>query len=344
MRVKHQTEKCLASLLGLDLPYPLLQTLATSLDAQRAPRLWLSANIVLLRTKVLHHSPLDDATEQQLLHLHAAIEHTHARDDPRRGTQLLQIYALQMHLYTRQKNLPRLRAVYNQALRAKPVVPHPRTSAQIHELGGRMLLQERNWGGALQEFFEAFKAYDEVACDQRIICLKWLVLASLLRQAREPNAVGRIDPMAAPETSAFRDEPAVALFTQLIHAYLGNNLEAFDTILRTMHEDDAVMAEHLCELQRELRLQALERHLTDTPITVFALEHVAATIRCATDAEMLQLLSQLHLERRIGGTIDATNMTFAKTDPSHESRRRCLLACARCATLCRTHLVNKQLH
>lgn len=46
-------------------------------------------------------------------------------DDQKKGTQLLEIYALEIQMYTEQKNNKALKAVYEQSLRVKSAIPHP---------------------------------------------------------------------------------------------------------------------------------------------------------------------------------------------------------------------------
>jgi COP9 signalosome complex subunit 2 len=40
-------------------------------------------------------------------------------------------------------------------------VPHPRTLGIIRECGGKAHLQDHNWTKAYEDFWEAFKNYDE---------------------------------------------------------------------------------------------------------------------------------------------------------------------------------------
>lgn len=44
------------------------------------------------------------------------------------------------------------------------------------ECGGKMHLAEESWHAAYEDFFEAFKNYDESGSPRRINCLKMLVL------------------------------------------------------------------------------------------------------------------------------------------------------------------------
>lgn len=46
-------------------------------------------------------------------------------DDLKKGTQLLEIYALEIQMYTVQKNNKKLKALYEQSLQIKSAIPHP---------------------------------------------------------------------------------------------------------------------------------------------------------------------------------------------------------------------------
>jgi hypothetical protein len=46
-------------------------------------------------------------------------------DDLKKGTQLLEIYALEIQMYTAQKNNKKLKTLYEQSLHIKSAIPHP---------------------------------------------------------------------------------------------------------------------------------------------------------------------------------------------------------------------------
>ena len=49
----------------------------------------------------------------------------------KKGTQLLEVYALEIQMYTAQKNNKRLKHIYEQSLRIKSAIPHPFTMGVI---------------------------------------------------------------------------------------------------------------------------------------------------------------------------------------------------------------------
>lgn len=101
------------------------------------------------------------------------------QDDLKKGTQLLEIYALEIQMYTAQKNNKKLKALYEQSLHIKSAIPHPLIMGVIRECGGKMHLREDEFEKAHTDFFEAFKNYDESGSPRRTTCLKYLVLANM---------------------------------------------------------------------------------------------------------------------------------------------------------------------
>nr|KAJ3421271.1 COP9 signalosome complex subunit 2 [Polyrhizophydium stewartii] len=93
-------------------------------------------------------------------------------DDQRKGTLLLEIFALEIQMYTETKNNKKLKSVYQQCLNVKSAISHPRIMGVIRECGGKMHMGEAEWEKSQTDFFEAFKSYDEAGSPQRIQCLK----------------------------------------------------------------------------------------------------------------------------------------------------------------------------
>jgi len=64
------------------------------------------------------------------------------------STHLLEIYALQIQLYSRQKDNKKLRELFRRAMRVEGGIPHPRTLALIQELGGKMYMESNEFEAA----------------------------------------------------------------------------------------------------------------------------------------------------------------------------------------------------
>lgn len=83
---------------------------------------------------------------QLIRQLHASIapkeSDTDADADNTRGTILLEIYALEIQMYSDMKDNKKLRAIYEQTLSVRSAVPHPRIMGVIRECGGKMHMFE----------------------------------------------------------------------------------------------------------------------------------------------------------------------------------------------------------
>lgn len=72
----------------------------------------------------------------------------------KKGTQLLEVYALEIQMHTDLKNTKKLKELYKMALDVKSAIPHPRIMGIIRECGGKMHMHERVWSDAATDFFE----------------------------------------------------------------------------------------------------------------------------------------------------------------------------------------------
>nr|XP_023014831.1 COP9 signalosome complex subunit 2-like [Leptinotarsa decemlineata] len=107
--------------------------------------------------------------------------------DPHKGTQLLEIYALEIQIYTEQKNHKQLEELYERSLKVRSTIPHPMIMSVIRECGENMHLRAGDYEKAYTVFFEAFKNYDEARNPRRVYCLKYIILNSMvLKSAINP--------------------------------------------------------------------------------------------------------------------------------------------------------------
>ena len=147
--------------------------------------------------------------QKTIKQLRASCQTDSGEDDLKKGTQLLEIYALEIQMHTAQKNNKALKILYEQSLRVKSAIPHPNIMGVIRECGGKMHLREGEFEQAHTDFFEAFKNYDESGSPRRITCLKYLVLASMLMKSG-------INPFESQEAKAYRNDKEILAMTDLI--------------------------------------------------------------------------------------------------------------------------------
>ncbi|CAH2256731.1 jg10962 [Pararge aegeria aegeria] len=174
-------------------------------------------------------------------------------DDLKKGTQLLEIYALEIQMYTAQKNNKKLKLLYEQSLHIKSAIPHPLIMGVIRECGGKMHLREGEFEKAHTDFFEAFKNYDESGSPRRTTCLKYLVLANMLMKSG-------INPFDSQEAKPYKNDPEILAMTNLVQAYQNNDINDFESILKHNSYnimDDPFIREHIEDLLRNIRTQVL---------------------------------------------------------------------------------------
>merc|ERR1712179_280537 len=174
-------------------------------------------------------------------------------DDLKKGTQLLEIYALEIQMYTAQKNNKKLKALYDQSLHIKSAIPHPLILGVIRECGGKMHLREGEFEKAHTDFFEAFKNYDESGSPRRTTCLKYLVLANMLMKSG-------INPFDSQEAKPYKNDVEILAMTNLVTAYQNNDINEFEKILKVNRQtimEDTFIREHIEDLLRNIRTQVL---------------------------------------------------------------------------------------
>ncbi|XP_014246048.1 COP9 signalosome complex subunit 2-like [Cimex lectularius] len=221
-------------------------------------------------------------------------------DDPQRGTQLMEILALEIQMYTSQKNTKKLKAIYEQSLRIKSAIPHPLIMGVIRECGGKLHLSEEQYDKARHDFFEAFRSYDESGSSRRTSCLKYLVLASMLMSSD-------INPFDCLEVKPYKNDPEILAMTKLVSAYQNGNLSKFEEVLRSNKEhltEDPFIRDHLQLLTKNCRSQVLLKIIK--PYRRLKIPYISKQLNIEDD-EVEKLLVSCILDKTIKGKIDQVN-------------------------------------
>eukprot|EP00002_Diphylleia_rotans_P034631 TRINITY_DN7467_c0_g1_i2.p1 TRINITY_DN7467_c0_g1~~TRINITY_DN7467_c0_g1_i2.p1 ORF type:complete len:348 (-),score=88.96 TRINITY_DN7467_c0_g1_i2:139-1182(-) len=229
----------------------LLQTFyQTTLDAlveSKNDRLWFKTQLKL--GKLLFDRCEFQRLARLIKELYKSCQNEDGTDDHKKGTQLLEIYALEIQLYTETKNNKKLKDLYQKSLLVKSAIPHPRIMGVIRECGGKMHMAEREWTKAHTDFFEAFKNYDECGSPRRIQCLKYLVLANMLMMSE-------IDPFDSQEAKPYKNDPEILIMTNLVSSYMRSDIKEFERILRENKKtimEDGFVRNYIEDLLRNIR-------------------------------------------------------------------------------------------
>ncbi|KAH9943987.1 PCI-domain-containing protein [Epithele typhae] len=222
-------------------------------------------------------------------------------DQAQKGTQLLEIYALEIQMHNERKNYKKLKEIYNASNAVRSAIPHPRIMGIIKECGGKMWMGERQWNRASEDFFDSFKNYDEAGSPQRIQVLKYLVLANMLTGSE-------VNPFDSQETKPYKNDPQIKAMTDLVDAYQRREVHVAEKLLadnKATIMDDAFIKSYIGELLRSLRTQYLIDLIK--PYTRLELSFLARQLNVDTDM-VEELLIGLILEGRIEGRIDQVGM------------------------------------
>ncbi|EAA36497.1 signalosome subunit 2 [Neurospora crassa] len=257
-------------------------------------RLWLKTNIKLAR--LLLDRKDYHAVARKLRELHNACRKSDGTDDPSKGTYSLEIYALEIQMYSETRNNNQLKVLYQKALKVRSAVPHPKIQGVIRECGGKMHMSEENWKEAQSDFFEAFRNYDEAGDLRRIQVLKYLLLTTMLMKSD-------INPFDSQEMKPYRNDPRIFAMTELVDAYQRDDIYRYEDVLQKNTDllADPFIAENIDEVTRNMRTKGVVKLIA--PYTRMRISWLAERLRI-TEPEVMDILSFLIVDGRVKGRID----------------------------------------
>jgi COP9 signalosome complex subunit 2 len=200
-------------------------------------------------------------------------------------------------MYTATKNNKKLKELYHQALDIKSAIPHPKIMGVIRECGGKMHMREKEWEKSYNDFFEAFKNYDEAGSPRRIQCLKYLVLANMLM-------LSEINPFDSTEAKPYKSDAEIVAMNNLVQAYERNDIKQFEKILKENKKtilDDPFMKDYIDDLLKNIRTQVLLKLLS--PYTKIRIPFISSELNI-TSKDVEDLMVGLILDNKIRGRID----------------------------------------
>jgi COP9 signalosome complex subunit 2 len=300
---KNKSEKTIASILdhvsagkgSLEVLQKFYETTLTALKAANNERLWFKTNLKL--GKHFYDTEEYTALARTIEQLKKSCQVDDGSDDQKKGLQLLEVYALEIQLYTATKNNKKLKDLYHKCLAIKLAIPGPKITGVIRECGGKMYMAERNWASAEVDFFEAFRNYDDCGSPRRIACLKYLVLANMMQNSK-------INPFDSQEAKPHVGHPEIVAMVNLVKAFQANDVREFERILRVNRAsimDDSFVRETVDRLLRNIRSQVILNLVK--PYTRIAVQFIAGELNI-TVPETEALLVSLILDGRLDAKID----------------------------------------
>eukprot|EP00118_Oscarella_pearsei_P019238 m.203471 g.203471 ORF g.203471 m.203471 type:complete len:444 (+) comp39625_c0_seq1:507-1838(+) len=299
---RNYSEKSINSILDyistsnqMELLQEFYETTLEALRNAKNERLWFKTNTKL--GKLYFDRDEFGKLAKVVKQLHFSCQTEDGQDDLKKGTQLLEVYALEIQMYTAQKNNKKLKALYEQSLRIKSAIPHPLIMGVIRECGGKMHLREGEYEKAHTDFFEAFKNYDESGSPRRTTCLKYLVLANMLMKSG-------INPFDSQEAKPYKNDPEILAMTNLVSAYQNDDINEFEKILRINRRaimEDPFIWEHIEDLLRNIRTQVLIKLIK--PYTRIQIPFISRELNVEPE-DVEALLVSCILDKTIQGRID----------------------------------------
>mmetsp|Transcript_3602 Transcript_3602/g.5303 ORF Transcript_3602/g.5303 Transcript_3602/m.5303 type:complete len:449 (-) Transcript_3602:582-1928(-) len=243
------------------------------------------------------------------------------QNDPSKSSHLLEIYVLEIQMYTQVGDLKRLKKLYQKCkeVSSGAVVLNPGITGTIHECGGKMHMREKLWAQAYSDFFEAFKSYDEAGNSQRIKCLKYLVLAAMLT-SNQTNKM--VNPFDANEAKSYRNHRSIVAMTNLIDAYENSDIISFERLLKQNKKeilDDEFMRDYIDDLRRNIQVKVIVELIK--PYTRVRLGFLADKLKVnAKDVESICM--DLILDQKLEGHIDQVQQILILGNNRDESMQQ----------------------
>eukprot|EP00271_Cylindrocystis_brebissonii_P007584 TRINITY_DN2114_c0_g1_i1.p1 TRINITY_DN2114_c0_g1~~TRINITY_DN2114_c0_g1_i1.p1 ORF type:complete len:449 (+),score=140.52 TRINITY_DN2114_c0_g1_i1:158-1504(+) len=297
---------------SLELLQEFYQTTLGALEEAKNERLWFKTNLKL--GKLWFDMGEYGRMNKILKELHKSCQKDDGTDDQKKGTQLLEVYAVEIQMYTETKNNKKLKELFHKALAIKSAIPHPRIMGIIHECGGKMYCADGQWEAASTAFFEAFKNYDEAGTQRRIQCLKYLVLANMLMESE-------VNPFDGQEAKPYKNDPEILAMTNLVAAYQRNEILEFEKILKTNGRtimDDPFIRNYIEDLLKKIRTQVLLKLIK--PYTQIRIPFISKQLNIP-EKDVEQLLVSLILDSRVHGHIDQVQQLLDLSERSEGLRK-----------------------
>jgi COP9 signalosome complex subunit 2 len=241
--------------------------------------------------------------EKKLEAMHKDCLGPDGKDDLSKGNQLMDIYALEISMESQRENYPKLRSLYERAMKI-PGLANPRVSGVIHECGGKMHMRERHWQDAFTDFFEAFKNFDDAGLRQNSSqCLKYLVLANMLSDSD-------INPFHEQRARSYQDNTEIKAMIALVEHYQKRDIRRFESVLAANKQallGDLFLASFMDDLMKKLRSAVLQARIK--PYTNMSLDFISMELGIKTE-DVTSLLVELILDGVVAGKVDQINQVL----------------------------------
>jgi len=230
-----------------------------------------------------------------LINLHRTCTTPDGQDDKSKGTQLLEIYALQLRISGAQDDIVKKRELFD---KTKDIitVKDPRSQSIIRECWAEMYGDEGQWLKSKPEFFTAFTNYDEIGNAAKAkSCIKGLVVAHILS--------GQLtNPFEARELKVYQMDKEVEAVSQLRTAFERCDMSLFARAMDEIRKSkDTFIIKHLGSVEWEFHCRTIQTIIKS--YRRIRLQHLAQYLRIPID-RVEELLIHLIHDGAVIGRID----------------------------------------
>jgi len=264
-------------------------------------RLWFNTNLKLAKMYLenTEFKQLSDTIDT----LHESLRIGASKDDPNKEAYLLEVYALEISMYSATGQKSKLKEIYPKTKALSAAIQDPRIMGGIHEAGGKMRMEEESWSDAYDEFFEGFRNYQEAGNPRAKQCLKYVVLANMI-------ALKDINPFDSREAKVYKDDPEIQEMVRLRQAFESSDAREFESLLSSKRSTvtlDPFIMRYVSNLLTNIRSEVLMK--TIRPFKRATFYFLAKEINVPVE-DVESILIQLILNKKINARIDQQTSTL----------------------------------
>jgi len=185
--------------------------------------------------------------------LHASCRRSDGEDDLTKGSQLLEIYAIRIQVMEAKNDRVALNELFEKTSKLRIDINDPKSMSVIKECWGKMYASMNNWDEAYNNFFEAFKMYQDIGNANAKSCLKYVILASMLSDLER-------NPFASQEARVLENHTEIVPMRTLLDSFEKDEITVFEKTLekdKSLILNDTFIKEHMPALKLRLRSRVL---------------------------------------------------------------------------------------
>jgi len=134
-------------------------------------------------------------------------------------------------MYMDMKNTRKTKLIHDEAFEVFERNPGILNSklAIFHFVGGKLLMENKDYQQAYGSFFESFNFFEEGSSRFKVPCLKYIVLSNMLMGSD-------IDPFNSPDTANLKNQKDVQPMAELLDAFQHREITRFEQILKKIRK------------------------------------------------------------------------------------------------------------